>query len=119
MKIFRFDASVGRSIDSFGSENFVLAQIVQLCPAAQVSCAYLGAQGKVGYHPAAAQQLFLVLQGTGRVRGETSERVPIHVGYAAFWEKGEGHEIDTDLGILAIVIEAESIDPAEFMTPVA
>lgn len=115
MKIYRFDVEVGRSIDYFGSVNFTLSRIVQLTSEARVSCFHLGSQGKVGYHQAVIPQLFLVVQGTGWVRDETSDRVSVIPGCAVFWDKGEWHEAGTDHGLTAIVIESEVITLAEFM----
>ena len=115
VNIYRFDADVGRSIDNFGSVNFILSRIAQLTAQARVSCFHLGAKGKVGYHQAVTPQLFLVVQGEGWVRDKTSGRGPIKMGYAVFWDSGEWHESGTDAGMIAIVIESQVINPAEFM----
>jgi len=115
VNIYRFDADVGQSIDNFGSVNFILSRIVQLTAQARVSCFHLGPEGKVGYHQAVSPQLFLVVQGEGWVRDETSGRVPILMGCAVFWDKDEWHESGSDNGLTAIVIESEIINPTEFM----
>jgi hypothetical protein len=76
----------------------------------------LGEHGIVGFHPAATPQLFLVVSGYGWVRSEESTgRMPISAGQAAYWEKDEWHESGTDAGMTAIVIESETLEPAEFM----
>jgi len=115
MKVYRFDADVGRTIEEFGSVNFVLSSLVRLNTDARVSCIHLGLNGTVGYHQAVTPQLFLVVRGEGWVRGEANDRIPITVGYAAFWEKDEWHESKTNGGMMVIVIESESLNPAEFM----
>lgn len=115
MKIYRFDADVGRTIDIFSSENFILSKIVHLKTEARVSSFHLGPNGKVGYHQAVKPQLFLVMQGEGWVRDETSERIPVVTGRAVFWDKDEWHESGTDTGLIAIVVEGESQNPSEFM----
>ena len=115
MKIYRFDADVGRPIDNFGSENFILSRIARLTTEARVSCFHLGPKGKVGYHQAVIPQLLLVMQGAGWVRNETSGQVPIKMGCAVFWNKAEWHESSTDTGMTALVIESQEINPAEFM----
>ncbi len=115
MQIFRFDAQAGRVIDRFGSINVVLASIAHLTAEAHVRCMHLGPGGLVGRHPAATPQLFLVMQGEGWVCGESSERIPIAAGRAAFWQKNEWHESSTDTGMMAIVIESETLIPEEFM----
>lgn len=115
MKIFRFDPKVGRKIENFGSVNFILSAIAYLKTEARVSCFHLGANGVVGYHQAITPQLFLVMQGQGWVRDETSEHISIFPGQAVFWSKDEWHESGTNTGFVALVIESELLDPAEFM----
>ncbi len=115
MKIFRFDADVGRPIDRFGSSNLGLSRIVRTSRPVQVGCMHLAAGGVVGYHQATVPQLFLVVQGEGWVRGAEDERVPIKAGCAAFWDGAEWHEAGTDVGMTAIVIESDTLDPAHYM----
>jgi hypothetical protein len=117
MKIYRFDATVGRKIDAFGSVNFVMSKVVHLTAEARVSCAHLGPNGKIGNHQTVVPQLLLVVQGAGWVRGEAADRIPIAVGHAVYWGQDEWHETITDTGLTAIVIEGESLDPADFMPP--
>ncbi len=114
MKLFRFDASAGKHIDVFDSD-FVLTRVVQTPGAAKVSCMYLGSGGLIGYHQATSPQLLLVVQGQGWVRGEPPERIRVSPGQAAFWEGGEWHEAGTDTGLVAVVIEAEGLEPAIIM----
>jgi quercetin dioxygenase-like cupin family protein len=118
MKIFRFDPETGRQIDRYGSSGFIVSRVVQLFEEAFVNCAYLGAGGIIGFHQAAAPQLFLVVQGEGWVRDETSERTSIKLGQAAYWEEGEWHESGTDAGMTAIIIEGVNFDPSKLMPPV-
>lgn len=113
MKIFRFDAEVGRQIEQFGSAQVILASIARLDGEAQVSCMHIGPGGRAGYHPAAAPQLFLVVQGEGWVQGETAEQAPIHAGQGALWEAGEMHACGSATGMMAIVIESEGVERVE------
>jgi hypothetical protein len=119
MKVYRFDAAVGRKIEVFDSDNFVMSKVVHLPADARVSCAHLGKPGKIGYHQAVVPQLLLVMQGEGRVRSETIDWIPVAVGHAVYWEQNEWHEATTDTGLMAIVIESESLDPADFMPPLS
>jgi hypothetical protein len=59
----------------------------------------------------------LIVQGAGWVRGLSAERFPVAVGHAVDWEQDEWHETSTETGLMAIVIESESLDPADFMLP--
>ncbi len=115
MKRFCFDLTAGHRIDQFGSTNFVLTSIVQVSAGARIRCAYLAPNGLVGYHQTTTDQLFLVVQGAGWVRGHSPERLSISANQAAFWEKGEWHESGTDSGMTAIIIEGDDLDPARFM----
>jgi hypothetical protein len=117
LRIYRFDVEVGRKIDVFDSVNFVMSKVVRLTAEARVSCAYLGPNGRIGSHPTVVPQLLLVVQGAGWVRGEAADRIPVAIGHAVFWGQDEWHETITDTGLMAIVIEGESLDPADFMPP--
>ncbi|HEX6302787.1 MAG TPA: cupin domain-containing protein [Anaerolineales bacterium] len=115
MKIYRFDEDVGRSIMAHGSQNVVWSGVVKVEAGASVSCIHIGTGGILGYHPAAEQQLFMVVDGEGWVSGENKRPVRIAAGQAAYWEKGEKHEAGSDSGMLVIVIEAEQLDPQAYM----
>lgn len=118
MQIFRFDSAVGRPLTAFGSAAVTLNPIVRCPTATQVGCMRLAAGGVIGYHPAGVPQLFLVVEGAGWVRGAEPTRTPIATGQAAFWDAGEWHESGTEEGMVAVVIEAESLTPAPYLTTV-
>jgi quercetin dioxygenase-like cupin family protein len=112
MRTFGFGPEASRHVDHHGSD-FRLSRLVHTA-GIHVGCLYLGPGGLVGYHPAAAYQLFAVIEGDGWVRADSSERIPIRAGQAAFWEPGERHEAGTDVGMTAIVVETDALggDPA-------
>ncbi|MBF6591499.1 MAG: cupin [Ktedonobacterales bacterium] len=118
MRLFRFDAGVGRTLDAYGSENLILSPIARPAGITQVGCMYLRPGGVVGYHQATMPQLFLVVAGEGWVRGEAPERTPITAGHLAFWQAGEWHEAGSERGMTAIVLEAETLDPARYLTEI-
>ena len=118
MKIFRFDPKTGRAIDRHNSTGFVLSSVAYLLEEAIIHCAYLEAEGLIGFHQAQQPQLFLVVQGEGWVRGETPERIQIQAGQGAYWEKGEWHEAGTGTGMTAVIVEAARFDISEWI-PVA
>jgi len=76
LKIYRFDAEVGKSISNFGS-RFIFFRIMRLNAEAQISCFHLGSKGIVGIHQTVTPQLFLVAGGVGWVREEISGQVSI------------------------------------------
>ncbi len=115
MKRFRFDPAVGVPITQFDSRNVVIARGVRTTTFTQVGVMHLSAGGVIGCHQATLPQLFMVVAGAGWVRGASDARVPITVGQAAFWTKGERHESGTDSGMSAVVVESETLDPSVFM----
>lgn len=115
MRNFRFDTSAGRPIDRFGSVNLVMSPIQRGDGSFQLGCMHLGPGGLVGGHHAVRPQLFLVARGEGWVRGQDSDRMPIVAGQAAFWADGEWHESGSDTGMDVLVLEADTLDPAQYM----
>ena len=61
-------------------------------------------------HSAVAPQLFVVVRGTGWVSGADGARDVIAAGEAVLWEQGEEHESGSDEGMMALVLESESLD---------
>lgn len=118
MRLFRFDASTGRPITHFGSVGLVMSPIQRGAGEFQIGCMHLEAGGIVGFHKAAGPQLFLVVRGEGWVRGEGPERHPIVAGQAAFWTTGEWHESGSVTGMDVVVLEADLLDPAQFLLEV-
>jgi mannose-6-phosphate isomerase-like protein (cupin superfamily) len=115
VKIFRFDADVGQAMDKYNSINAVIARISHLKQEAWVNCIHLGPGGMLGYHEASTSQLFLVVKGTGWVRGLATERIAVGAGRVVYWEAGEGHESGTEDGTTAVVIEGAHLEPWQFV----
>ncbi len=115
MKIFRFDPEVGRSVDHYKSSGVIISGVAHLFGESIINCACLDANGLIGYHQATVSQLFLVVQGAGWVRGESSDKTSITAGQAAYWEQGEWHESGTETGMTAIIIEGMNFNPAKLM----
>ncbi len=119
MRLYSFGATHGRPITEFGSVYVTINGIVYVLEGdVQVGCMRLAPGGRVGAHQATTRQLFLVMSGEGWVRGPESERTPIAVGQAAFWEPGEEHESGSETGMVALVIEGDTLDPDQFLHPI-
>jgi hypothetical protein len=110
MQLLRFDAAAGRALDVFDSKALVLSPIGRVEGAVQIGCMHIGAGGVVGYHQATVRQLFLVVAGTGWVRGADETRRPIAAEQAAYQAPGRWHESGSQDGMTAIVIEAATLD---------
>jgi quercetin dioxygenase-like cupin family protein len=115
MKIFRFDRETGRAVDRFNSSGFVLTNIAFLLEEVNLHYAYLEPQGVIGYHKTQMPQLFLVVQGDGWVKGESPERTTVQAGQAVHWKDGEWHEIGTETGMTAIILEAQGFDESTWV----
>jgi quercetin dioxygenase-like cupin family protein len=102
----RVELTGERNIDRFES---VAARVRLLAPQAHVVVIEIGAGGTVGRHPAAAQQLFAVVRGSGWVAGGDGVRQDIRAGEVVLWEAGEEHGSGSDLGLTALVVEADVI----------
>jgi quercetin dioxygenase-like cupin family protein len=110
MKIFRFDRETGKMIDHYNSSGITLTRVAHLLEETMIQCAYLDPNGVIGYHQATVPQLFLVVRGEGWARGPAPERTTIQTGQGAYWEEGEWHEVGTETGMIAIIIEAVHFD---------
>lgn len=115
MKVFRFDPAAGKEIEQFGSVKAIISRILHLETEAEISSVYIRPNGKIGYHQAVTPQLFLLVQGTGWIKGATEEKLSVREGQAIFWEQGEWHESGSETGMTAVIIEGINIDPAELM----
>ena len=116
MKMYEFRPEAGHNISQFGSVGAAITHLVDTSDM-NVVCMYLTQNGLVGYHQATDNQLFLVVQGEGWVRGENQNPVAITSGQAAFWQAGEWHESGTEHGMMAIVIEGKTLNPTRDMQP--
>jgi len=115
MRIFRFDAAVGRPLTEFGSHDVVITPIMRTKVGMQAAVMHIQPGGVVAYHPATWPQLFMIVQGEGWVRGTEPEHTPIAAGQAAFWVPGENHESGSETGMVAVVLEGEDVDPTVYM----
>ena len=66
--------------------------------------------GRLRRHPATLPHILAVLEGSGEVSGANGVDEPIGAGEAVFLHEGEDHELRSDPGLTALVIEGESLD---------
>ena len=100
----------GREIGHYGSRGFTHFRLARVDGAAVLSCVEFAPGGVIGRHPAAAPQLLAVVEGSGHVSGADGRERPIRAGEAAQWDEGEEHETRTDTGLVAIVVESDSLE---------
>jgi quercetin dioxygenase-like cupin family protein len=65
--------------------------------------------GRIRRHPATYPQIIAVLEGSGEVSGANGVDEPIGVGEAVFL-RDENHEVKSEAGLTALVIEGESLE---------
>lgn len=116
MEFYKFDKGTGKEISNFNSSAFTMSRIILTEKVTHIGCMYLEENGVVGYHQAVTPQLLLITSGEGYVRGETEEYYKVRAGDAVFWRKDEWHETKADLGLTAIVLQSEELNPATFMS---
>ena len=68
----------------------------------------ISAGGGLGRHPAASDQLFLVVEGKGWVSGSDGERLPIEAGEGVIWIDNEEHESGSDSGMTVVIVQSNS-----------
>ena len=110
MQILDFSSTLGRPLTAFGSHDVSFIPILRRAPASIV-CMRVQPGGTIAAHPAAADQLFLVVEGEGWVRSTPNAPVRITPGQAAFWKAGEHHEANSETGLVAIILEGPDIKP--------
>jgi quercetin dioxygenase-like cupin family protein len=118
MQMYRFDRDVSHQVTQYGSRELLMSGLACCDSAARLDVMHIGPTGLVASHEATANQLFVVVQGNGWVRAGDGPETPIVAGQAAFWQGGEWHESGSSNGMLVIVLEGESVDPAGLMTEV-
>jgi quercetin dioxygenase-like cupin family protein len=107
VKLVAFETA--HAITHFDSRGATIGGIARCAGHVRVSFVELDPGGVLGMHEAETPQLFLVVEGTGRVRSGDAEPVPVARGQGAFWETGELHETVTETGLTAIVVEADEL----------
>ena len=66
--------------------------------------------GRLRRHPAGSPQILAVLEGSGEVSGANGVDEPIGAGEAVFLHEGEDHEMKSEAGLMALIIEGEHVD---------
>jgi mannose-6-phosphate isomerase-like protein (cupin superfamily) len=109
MKILLNERSTAKEITAFNSRNLVMNRIIISNDEIHIGCMFIGAEGVVGYHQATTEQLFIIVEGEGWVKGEEGDEIFVTAGCAALWDAGEWHESKSENGMTAIVIEGPNL----------
>jgi len=109
VQIITLDALAFRQITQFDSAKLSAALLAKSSDRAQIIVMRLEAGGQIGFHQAAAPQLFVVTQGSGWVSDASQEQTPIAAGQAVLWDGGEWHAAGAVQDLVALVVESPSI----------
>jgi hypothetical protein len=112
MRVVQFSAKDATPIELFESVNVSAVPVGQGSGEVKVYALYFEAGGCVGPHPTGYAQLFLVVQGSGWAAGADGQRVPLLAGQGAYFLRGELHSKGSDDGMLAIMVQASDMQPA-------
>jgi quercetin dioxygenase-like cupin family protein len=104
----RLEPGRGRRIETFDSIDAWVRGVSR--NVLQVVLIEVGPGGVLGRHPTGVHQLFAVLSGSGWVSGGDGRPEAVSSGDVVIWEPGEEHESGSDVGMSALVVEAESLD---------
>jgi quercetin dioxygenase-like cupin family protein len=99
-----------REVSSHGSSAAKILHLTRTTAVA-VSLLELGPDGLLGLHPAERAQLLLVLEGSCVVRTERGDPVLLEPWSSARWEAGELHETRSAIGLRALIVEGEGLEP--------
>lgn len=106
IQLFEFSAGKATSIPQFDSHAASSVDLAHGAGEAHAYAIHIEAGGVIGPHPAGFDQLFLVVRGSGWVAGADGVRHAVGAERGAFIPTGELHSKGSDLGMLAIMVQA-------------
>jgi quercetin dioxygenase-like cupin family protein len=109
MRVLLAAGAAAKTVEEFESEGF---KVSVLGGAVHSVVAALDPGGRIGRHRAVVDQVLVVVAGAARVAGEDQEWVEVGPGQMAIWRAGESHETRSDLGVVAIILEAGGLADA-------
>ena len=105
MRIVGYLDRQATDVTAFGSTEVRFSPLTRIGEGG-VAVLRVGGGGEIGRHPAAMDQLFVVLAGRGSVCGGDGTWQSVEAGQAVLWAAGEEHTTRADEPLVAIVIEA-------------
>jgi len=109
MEILRTDIDAANPVHQFESRGTASLLLGQGNGETRTWIVHLAAGGEIGRHEAGFDQLFIVAQGEGWAAGGDGRRVPIRVGEAARFAKGEMHGKGSETGMIAVMVQLEGL----------
>lgn len=106
IRLISFTADEARRIDQFDSRGASSVDLAHGEGEAHAYAIHIEPGGVIGPHPAGFDQLFLVVRGSGWVAGADGVRHAVGLERGAFIPTGEMHSKGSDVGMLAIMVQA-------------
>ena len=110
MRLITINPANGKQIREYESQDVVIQRLAHLNQGAHLQWISIQPGGKIGRHPTASDQLFLVVQGEGWVEGNDQQPERIFSGQVAFWHAGELHQAHSEFGMDVIVVESPALE---------
>ena len=114
MERFRFDADVAFTPREELLDRVTVAPLsrpISQGSPVQAAVFRLEPGGRIARHPASYPQILAVLAGSGEVSGASGVDEQIAAGEAVFWQAGEEHETKTAVGLTALIIDGDGLEP--------
>lgn len=112
MRLYIFRSNAARRVDAPGSRGASLVQLLRGARNVTVTFLRLEPNGALGRHAAGADQLLLVVEGSGWAGGAGDYSTGIAGGALVFWGAGESRELRAGGdGLTALIVEGEGLAP--------
>ena len=108
MRIIAYGSQQETDVTTFGSTGVTFSPLTRIHQGG-VAVLRVAAGGEIGRHPAAMDQLFVVVSGRGAVCGGDRTWLPVEAGQAVLWAAGEEHTTRAEEPLVAVVIEAPQV----------
>lgn len=108
MHLISFATDTSQPIAEFSSASARSTPLAHGSGESHAYAIHMAPGGHIGPHPAGFDQLFLVVEGSGWASGADGIRHSLTAGCGAFIRKGEFHSKGSELGLVAIMIQASA-----------
>lgn len=106
IRVFDFSAGMAAVIPEFDSRGAASVELAHGDGEAYAYAIHIEPGGVIGPHHAGFDQLYLVVRGSGWVAGADGVRHAVGAERGAFIPTGEEHSKGSDVGMLAIMVQA-------------
>lgn len=119
IRLFNFNQDMASPIRAYASHGAHSSTIAHGSGASYAYTVYVEPGGAIGPHPAGFDQLFIVVKGSGWVRGSDGVQHALGECCGAFIPTGENHSKGSEEGMVALMVQASqfTLAPAALSLP--